>query len=55
MFTPAYQSDGSAVAWMRDWLLAPVSKLWPAPKILAALVAGAVGSPLAAIEAVRDG
>jgi hypothetical protein len=36
-------------------VLAPVSKLWPAPKILAALVAGAIGSPLAAIDAIRDG
>lgn len=55
MFTPAYQSDGHAAAWLRDWLLAPVSKLWPAPKILAALVAGAIGSPLVAIDAIRDG
>lgn len=55
MFTPAYQSDGAAIAWARDWLLAPVSRLWPAPKILAALVAGAIGSPLAAIDAVKDG
>jgi 2-polyprenyl-6-methoxyphenol hydroxylase-like FAD-dependent oxidoreductase len=55
MFTPAYQSDGEEAPWLRDWLLAPVSTLWPAPKILAALVAGAIGSPLAAIEAIRDG
>lgn len=55
MFTPAYQSDSDAAAWLRDWVLAPVSKLWPAPKILAALVAGAIGSPLAAIDAIRDG
>ena len=55
MFTPAYQSDGAEAPWLRDWLLAPVSTLWPAPKILAALVAGAIGSPLAAIEAIRDG
>ncbi len=55
MFTPAYQSDGAALAWARDWLMAPLSRVWPAPKILAALVAGAIGSPLAAIEAVKDG
>jgi 2-polyprenyl-6-methoxyphenol hydroxylase-like FAD-dependent oxidoreductase len=55
LFTPAYQSDGAALAWARDWLLAPLSRVWPAPKILAALVAGAVGSPLAAIDAVKDG
>lgn len=55
MFTPAYQSDGRAVAWIRDWLMAPISRIWPAPGILAALVAGSIGSPLSAIEAIRDG
>ncbi len=55
LFTPAYQSDGRAIAWLRDWLLAPVSAVWPAPALLAALVAGNIGAPLAAIEAVGDG
>lgn len=55
MFTPAYQSDSATIAWARDWLLSPVSRIWPMPQILAALVAGSVGSPLAAIEAVGDG
>jgi 2-polyprenyl-6-methoxyphenol hydroxylase-like FAD-dependent oxidoreductase len=55
MFTPAYQSDSRAIALVRDWLMAPFSRLWPAPKILAALVAGSIGSPLSAIEATRDG
>lgn len=54
LFTPAYQSDSAAIAWVRDWLMAPLSRLWPAPKILAALVAGAIGSPLASIDAVTD-
>lgn len=55
MFTPAYQSDSAAIAWVRDWLVAPVSRVWPAPKILAALVAGSIAAPLAAIEAIADG
>ncbi len=55
LFTPAYQSDSRAVAFVRDWLMAPISRIWPTPKILAALVAGAIGSPLASIDALRDG
>jgi 2-polyprenyl-6-methoxyphenol hydroxylase-like FAD-dependent oxidoreductase len=55
MFTPAYQSDSAVIAWVRDWLMAPVSRVWPAPKILAALVAGSIAAPLAAIEAIADG
>ncbi len=55
MFTPAYQSDSRAIAFVRDWLMAPLSRVWPMPKILAALVAGSIGSPLSAIEATRDG
>lgn len=54
MFTPAYQSDGRVVAWVRDWLMSPLSRVWPTPKILAALVAGSIGSPLTAIEAIGD-
>ncbi len=46
MFTPAYQSDGLAAAWLRDWLVSPLSRVWPAPKILAALVAGSIDRPL---------
>lgn len=46
LFTPAYQSDGAAFAWFRDWIAAPLSNLPPAPRILAAIVAGAVGAPL---------
>jgi salicylate hydroxylase len=45
-FTPVYQSDSAFLPWLRDWLAAPVSKLWPAPPLLAALVSGALGSPL---------
>jgi 2-polyprenyl-6-methoxyphenol hydroxylase-like FAD-dependent oxidoreductase len=46
-FTPVYQSDSGILPWLRDRLAAPVSKLWPAPPLLAALVSGALGAPLA--------
>lgn len=47
MFTPVYQSDSAVLPWLRDWLAAPISKIWPAPPLLAALVSGAIGAPLA--------
>ncbi len=55
MFTPAYQSDSLLLAGLRDWLLAPVSRIWPAPPLLAGLVSGVIGSPVAAIDALGDG
>ena len=49
LFTPAYQSDSLLIAGLRDWLMAPLSRIPPAPQILAALVAGAWGAPLNAM------
>lgn len=46
MFTPVYQGDSTALPWLRDWLAAPLSKLWPAPPLLAAMVSGSIGAPL---------
>jgi 2-polyprenyl-6-methoxyphenol hydroxylase-like FAD-dependent oxidoreductase len=46
MFTPVYQSDSSALPWLRDAIVAPLSKTWPAPRVMAAMVAGIVGSPM---------
>ena len=46
LFTPVYQSDSAALPWLRDWLAAPLSRIWPAPPLLAAMVSGALGSPL---------
>jgi salicylate hydroxylase len=46
LFTPAYQSDSAALAWFRDQIVSPISRTWPAPQVLAALVAGQVGAPL---------
>ena len=53
MFTPAYQSDSAALAWLRDRVVAPLARLPPAPHVLAALVAGQIGAPLAAMGAQR--
>lgn len=53
-FTPAYQSDSRLFAWARDMIASPLSRLWPAPQILAALVAGQIGAPLSAIAALRN-
>ena len=46
MFTPVYQSDSLILAWLRDWLAAPLSHIPPAPRILAGMVSGALGAPL---------
>lgn len=51
MFTPAYQSDSAAFAFVRDWIMSPLSRVPPAPQILAALVAGEIGAPLKTIGA----
>ena len=47
LFTPLYQSDKAWHAALRDNLLAPVSKIWPASKIQAQLMSGLFGFPLA--------
>ena len=47
LFTPFYQSDSRAIAWLRDRLVATVAKLPPAPQILAAIVSGTLADPFA--------
>ena len=46
MFTPVYQGDSRLLPFIRDWLASPLSRIWPAPKFLAGMVSGALGSPL---------
>lgn len=46
LFTPVYQSDSRVLPALRDWLVGPLSKLWPATRIQAAMVSGLVGDPL---------
>lgn len=51
MFTPAYQSDSATFAFVRDWIMSPLSRAPLAPAVLAALVAGEIGAPLRTINA----
>tara|TARA_R110001599_G_scaffold1981_5_gene10454 strand:+ start:30017 stop:31267 length:1251 start_codon:yes stop_codon:yes gene_type:complete len=46
LFTPVYQSDSRILPLIRDWLAAPVSRIWPGPQVLAAMVSGGLGAPL---------
>ena len=46
MFTPVYQSDSRVLPLIRDLVVGPVSKLWPATAIQAAMVSGLIGAPL---------
>lgn len=45
VFTPFYQSDSRAIAWLRDRLVATVAKIPPAPQVLAAIVSGTLVDP----------
>jgi len=46
LFTPVYESDSQFLPWLRDIVAAPLSRIPPAPRLLAAMVSGAIGSPL---------
>ena len=46
LFTPVYQSDSRVLPWLRDRIAGPVSKVWPANRLLAAMVSGLLGNPL---------
>lgn len=46
LFTPVYQSDSRVLPFVRDRLVGPLSKFWPATRLQAAMVAGLVGNPL---------
>ncbi|HYJ83926.1 MAG TPA: NAD(P)/FAD-dependent oxidoreductase [Allosphingosinicella sp.] len=46
LFTPAYQSDGRVLPWIRDRIVPPFGGLWPATRIQAEMVAGTFGGPL---------
>ncbi|WP_349434816.1 NAD(P)/FAD-dependent oxidoreductase [Pararhizobium sp. A13] len=44
-FTPFYQSDSNAIAWVRDWLVSTIAKVPPMPGLLASIVAGTLIDP----------
>ena len=46
-FTPQYQSHSRALPALRDHLLAPLSRIWPLPRILTSLVTGDLLPPIA--------
>jgi 2-polyprenyl-6-methoxyphenol hydroxylase-like FAD-dependent oxidoreductase len=46
LFTPVYQSESRVLPFLRDRLVGPLSKLWPATRIQAAMVSGTIGNPL---------
>jgi 2-polyprenyl-6-methoxyphenol hydroxylase-like FAD-dependent oxidoreductase len=50
LFTPAYQSDSRWLPFVRDRIAGPISRFGPFPRVLAALVAGKIGWPLARLE-----
>jgi salicylate hydroxylase len=47
LFTPVYQSDSRLLPILRDQLMGPLSRLWPATALQAAMVSGLIGAPLA--------
>ena len=50
LFTPVYQSDSRLLPLIRDLLVGPLSKLWPATRIQAAMVSGLIGDPLQRLD-----
>ena len=50
LFTPVYQSDSRVLPFVRDWIMGPVSRMPPAPRILASLVAGTIGWPFKGLD-----
>jgi 2-polyprenyl-6-methoxyphenol hydroxylase-like FAD-dependent oxidoreductase len=46
LFTPVYQSDSHVLPFIRDRIVGPLSHLWPATAIQAAMVTGLMGGPL---------
>lgn len=46
LFTPAYQSDSRLLPFIRDRIVPPFGRRWPATRIQAAMVAGTFGGAL---------
>ncbi len=53
LFTPVYQSDSRMLPLLRDRIAGPLTKLWPATRLLAAMVAGLIGWPLRPLGLAR--
>ena len=50
LLTPVYQSDSHLLPFIRDRLVGPLSKLWPATRIQAAMVSGLIGNPFKRLD-----
>jgi salicylate hydroxylase len=50
MFTPVYQSDSRFLPFLRDRIVGPLSHVWPATAIQAAMVTGLMGEPLGRLD-----
>lgn len=44
--TPQYQHDSTALAMLRDRVIAPVSRIWPVPRVMALMASGLVVPPI---------
>ena len=53
LFTPVYQSDSRLLPLIRDRIVGPLSTLWPATRIQAAMVSGLIGDPLRPLSLAR--
>ncbi len=53
LFTPVYQSDSRMLPLLRDRIAGPLTRLWPATRLLAAMVAGLIGWPLKPLGLAR--
>jgi 2-polyprenyl-6-methoxyphenol hydroxylase-like FAD-dependent oxidoreductase len=54
LFTPMYQSEAAFPAAVRDWLLAPASRVWPGKQVQALLMSGLFGAPLKPLRLARS-
>lgn len=54
LFTPVYQSDSRLLPLIRDQIVGPLSKLWPATAIQAAMVSGLIANPLEPLGLDKD-
>lgn len=52
-FTPQYQSYSRILPALRDRVLAPMSQIWPLPKVLSKLVCGDLVQPFAGLPEVQ--
>ncbi len=49
-FTPMYQSNSRILPLLRDYVLAPLSKIYPVPALLSSLVKGTMINPMRGIK-----